>query len=52
VAEKETALAVPLARLLTTPDMWRTFAVSRLEALDAGGRADPKRAVHRARDPR
>jgi hypothetical protein len=26
VAEKETPLAVPLARLLTTPDMWRTFA--------------------------
>jgi hypothetical protein len=43
VAEKETALAVPLARLLTTPDMWRTFAESYLEALDAAGRADPKR---------
>jgi hypothetical protein len=43
VAEKETALAVPLARLLATPDMWRTFAGSYLEALDAAGRADPKR---------
>jgi hypothetical protein len=43
VAEKETALAVPLARLLSTPDMWRKFAESYLEALDAAGRADPKR---------
>ena len=43
VAEKETPLAVPLARLLTTPDMWRTFAESYLEALEAAGRADPKR---------
>ncbi len=43
VAEKETALAVPLARLLTTPDMWRTFAESYLEALKAAGRGDPKR---------
>ena len=40
VPEKETALAVPLARLLTTPDMWRTFAES---YLDAAGRADPGR---------
>jgi hypothetical protein len=43
VAEKETALAVPLSRLLATPDMWRTFTESYLEALDAAGRADPKR---------
>ena len=43
VAEKETALTVLLARLLTTPDMWRTFAVSYLDALDAAGRADPRR---------
>ena len=43
VAEKETLLAVPLARLLTTPDMWRTFAESYLEALEVIGRADPKR---------
>jgi hypothetical protein len=43
VAEKETPLAIPLARLLTTPDMWRTFAESYLEALEAAGRADPKR---------
>jgi hypothetical protein len=43
VPEKETALGVPLARLLTTPDMWRTFAESYLEALDAAGRADPGR---------
>ena len=43
VAEKETPLAVPLARLLTTPDMWRTFAESYLEALEVAGRADPGR---------
>jgi hypothetical protein len=43
VPEKETALAVPLARLLTTPDMWRRFAGSYLDALDAAGRADPRR---------
>jgi hypothetical protein len=43
VAERETPLAAPLARLLTTPDMWRTFAESYLEALEAAGRADPKR---------
>jgi hypothetical protein len=43
VAEKETPLAVPLARLLTTPDMWRTFTESYMEALDAAGRADPGR---------
>jgi hypothetical protein len=40
VAEKETSLAVPLARLLATPDMWRTFAESYLEELDAAGRLD------------
>ena len=43
VAERETPLAVPLARLLTTPDMWRTFAESYLTALEAAGRADSKR---------
>ncbi len=43
VAERETPLAVPLARLLTTPDMWRTFTESYLEALEAAGRADSKR---------
>ena len=43
VPEKETALGAPLARLLTTPDMWRTFAESYLDALDAAGRADPRR---------
>lgn len=45
VAERETPLAVPLARLLTTPDMWRTFAESyltALTALEAAGRADSK----------
>jgi hypothetical protein len=42
VAEKETPLAVPLARLLTTPDMWRTFTESYLEALDSAGQADPR----------
>jgi hypothetical protein len=44
VAEKETLLAVPLARLLTTPDMWRTFAEFYLEALERAGDADPKRS--------
>ena len=43
VAERETPLAVPLAQMLTTPDMWRTFAGSYLKALDAAGGADPKR---------
>jgi hypothetical protein len=43
VAEKETPLAVPLARLLSTPDMRRTFTESYLQALDAAGRADPGR---------
>jgi len=43
VPEKETALGVPLARLLATPDMWRTFAESYLDALDTAGRADPRR---------
>ncbi len=43
VPEKETALGVVLARLLSTPDMWRKFAESYLEALDAAGRADPGR---------
>jgi hypothetical protein len=43
IAEKETPLAIPLARLLRTPDMWRTFAEAYLEALDAAGRADPGR---------
>jgi hypothetical protein len=43
VPEQETALAVPLARLLTTPDMWRTFAESYLDALDAAALADPRR---------
>ena len=43
VPEKETGLAVPLTGLLTTPDMWRTFAESYLDALDAAGRADPRR---------
>jgi hypothetical protein len=43
VAAKETSLAIQLARLLTTPDMWRRFAESYLEALEAAGRADPGR---------
>jgi hypothetical protein len=43
VAERETALADSLARLLATPDMWRTFAGSYLDALDAAGQQDPKR---------
>src|SRR5437868_5171276 len=43
VAERETALAVPLARLLAVPDMWRTFTESYLQALQEAGRADPGR---------
>jgi hypothetical protein len=43
VAERETPLAVPLARLLATPDMWRTFTESYLQALEDAGRADPGR---------
>jgi hypothetical protein len=43
VAEKEMPLAVLLAPLLTTPDVWRMFAESYLTALDAAGRADPNR---------
>jgi hypothetical protein len=45
VPEKETALGVVLARLLTTPDRWRIFAESYLTALDAAGRAAPKRSI-------
>lgn len=41
VAERETPLAVPLVRLLTTPDMWQTFAESYLEALEAAEVARP-----------
>jgi hypothetical protein len=44
VPDRETALAVPLARLLTTPDMWQTFAEAYLAALDAVGRTAPKRS--------
>jgi hypothetical protein len=33
-----------LARLLTTPDMWQTFAEAYLAALDAAGRTAPKRS--------
>jgi hypothetical protein len=47
VAEQESELAVPLARLLTTPDMWRTFTESYLDALDEAGRADPERPRRR-----
>jgi hypothetical protein len=43
VPEKETLLAVLLGQMLTTPDMWRTFTGSYLEALDAAGHADPGR---------
>jgi hypothetical protein len=44
VPERETALAVVLARLLTTPDMWRTFTEAYITALDADGRAAPQRS--------
>jgi hypothetical protein len=44
VAEKETALSVPLARLLTTPDMWRRFTEAYLAALDAAGRTPAKQS--------
>jgi len=43
VPETETALAVPLARLLITPDRWRAFAECYLGALDAAARADARR---------
>src|ERR1700761_2510928 len=43
VPERETALSDVLARLLTTPDTWRTFTQAYLVALDAAGRADPGR---------
>ena len=33
-----------LARLLTTPDMWRTLAEAYVEALDAAERAAPQRS--------
>jgi hypothetical protein len=44
VPERETALGILLARLLTTPDMWRTFAEAYVAALDAAGRAAPRRS--------
>jgi hypothetical protein len=44
VPEREIALGVVLARLLTTPDMWRTFAEAYIAALDAAGRAAPRRS--------
>jgi hypothetical protein len=44
VPEKETALGVLVARLLATPDMWRTFTEAYLAALDAAGRTAPKRS--------
>lgn len=43
VAGKETSLADVLARLLTTPDMWRTFTESYLKALEAVGRREPRK---------
>lgn len=43
VPGKETALGIPLARLLITPDMWRTFAGFYLDALDAAARGNPRR---------
>jgi hypothetical protein len=45
LAEKETPLAVPLARLVATPDMWRTFTESYLKAVEAAGPADPRRSL-------
>jgi hypothetical protein len=44
VAEQETALAVPLAQLLATPDMWRTFAGSLLTSMS-------RRAERRGDEP-
>jgi hypothetical protein len=44
VPDKETALGVLLARLLTTPDMWQAFAEAHIEALDAIGRAAPPKS--------
>lgn len=43
-SQQETALADVLERLLTTPDMWRTFTESYLTALEAAARTDPKQA--------
>lgn len=43
VAEKETSLANALARLLTAPDMWRTFTEPYLKALEAAGRGEPRK---------
>jgi hypothetical protein len=42
IAQKETSLADVLARLLTTPDMWRTFTESYLEALEAVSRGESR----------
>jgi hypothetical protein len=44
VPQKETALGIVVARLLTTPDMWRTFAEAYVAALDAAGRAAPRQS--------
>lgn len=44
VPERETALGILLARLLTTPDMWRTLAEAYVAALDAAARAAPRRS--------
>jgi hypothetical protein len=38
----ENPLGVPLARPLTTPDMWRMFTEADLAALDATGRTARK----------
>jgi hypothetical protein len=57
VPDKETALGVPLARLLATPDMWRTFAGSYLDApaareIRAERAATQARIAHAYRDGR
>lgn len=48
VAEKETSLAEVLARLLTTPDMWRSFAESYMTALGLVRRKDASQQVRYA----
>ncbi|MBO0802096.1 MAG: hypothetical protein J2P25_03345 [Nocardiopsaceae bacterium] len=45
VAEKETSLAEVLARLLTTPDMWRSFAESYVTALEPVRRKDASQQI-------
>lgn len=54
VPDRETPLAEVLGRLLSTPDMWATFAGSYLTALDRAGSAGPggsRRPSYQRYDP-